>query len=930
MKTTCCLSLACLGLLVSPCLADPAAPGIALADLHCELVPHAVTERAAPRLSWQLRSSERAKTQTAYEILVASDPALLSPERADLWRSDRVASAQSINVPYAGKPLASRQLCYWKARAWDEKGIPSDWSPAATWEMALLTPADWGASQWIRSDAPAPAPADQPPAAERGKMHHPNFPAPLLRKDFTVKGKVRRATAYVCGLGYHELYVNGQRISDEVLAPAPTTYDMRALYVVRDVTAQLHDGSNCVGLWLGNGFYGNNLALGGGLAYGPPLARAVLYLDYEDGRHETLGTDASWQTALSPIRFDNVYWGETFDARQARPGWSEPGHPSEGWTPAAVVSQPPTKRLVVEDLPPIRRLETWTPTAVTPGKNGHWILDFGRNFAGWVRLRDLPTATGQRISLRFAEVLSPDGTEVDPRSTGGFATGADQQEIYVADGTPATWEPRFTYHGFRYAEIDGLTQPPSARQFEAVRVATDLPSAGTFTSADPGLNRIYDTSLWTIRNNVHGLPEDCPHREKCAWLGDAHATGETFLFSLAGERFWTKFCDDEESTLGKERMRVDKTQEPPGLPANIALGKRLCQAARVDWGAAMVLVPWYLYVYDGNTDVATRQYGHMKDWIEYVETRKRDGLVEDGYGDWCPPGSNKLIDTPVNFTSTALQAACAQIMSRLAPVVGHPEDTPAYERIARETRAALIAKFLQPDGGYSTQTENAVALRFGLYPDGAKPKVEAALQHAVFARQNHYGTGIHGSRWLYTGLADAGQADLALQMMRQPDYPSYANTLAQGFTTWPEVTLPTAEKSAAEGSLSHPMQSGFAAFFHEALLGIRPDPAVPGFRHAFLRPEGFAHLAAASGTHRTPYGEITSDWKTDHGTFVWRVVVPPNTTATVAVPAAPGSSVTEHGQPAASSPGVRKTADEPGRAVFELGSGDYEFRSTLP
>ena len=542
----------------------------------------------------------------------------------------------------------------------------------------------------------------------------------------------------------------------------------------------------------------------------------------------------------------------------------------------------------------------------------------------------IPTRDGQKISLRFAEQLTPDGTAVDTASTGGFATGADQQEVYLADGKPATWEPRFTYHGFRYAEIAGLEQRPDAAEFEAVRVGSDLASAGTFSCADETLNRIYDTSLWTIRNNLCGQSEDCPHREKCAWLGDAHAMGEATLLSLDAESFWSKFCDDEETTLGKERMRYTHTLAPPGLPENIAVGKRLCESARADWGAAMVLVPWYLYLYEGNTDVAARQYPHMKRWMEYVESIKQDGLVEDGYGDWCPPGGNTVMDTPPVFTSTALQFACANVMARLAAVLGHAEDVPAYVRIAAETRARFIAKFYQPNGGYQTQTENSVALRFGLYPDGARPQVEAALQKAVAAKHDHYSTGIHGSRWLYTGLADAGQADLALQMMRQPDFPSYAHTLAQGFTTWPETSMPTIPGKNPVGSLDHPMQSTFAAFFHEAILGIRPDPAAPGFRHVLLRPEGFGSLSAASGSHRTPYGEITSGWTVDHGKFVWNVALPPNTTATAWVPSAPNASVTESGKPVDASAGVRKTGEEAGGAVFEIGSGSYKFESTLP
>ncbi len=575
----------------------------------------------APRLSWQLESSERGEKQTAYRALVASSLKLLKQGQGDLWDSGKVASDQSIQVRYAGKPLMARQSCFWKVQTWDKDGKAGTWSAAASWEIGLPDATDWQGASWIRlAQDTRQSPLKLRPLQIR-QMEKPRlveaFPSPLFRREFVIKTGVVRARAYVCGLGYNEMYVNGQRLGDAVLDPGQTSYDVRAFYVTHDLTKMLRRGTNAVGVMLGSGFFGQNHAFNTtALGYGPPALLAKLVVDYVDGSTQVIATDESWKAETGPILYDNVYGGETYDARLERHGWNQPGFDDSHWQVAKRIESP-TKHLQAQMIPPIRCVKTIQPPRVLAGKDGKWIFDLGQNIAGWARLK-VKAAAGTELTLKFGEILMPDGQSLDCATTGGFATGLEQTDVYVCKGGGMeTWSPRFTYHGFRYVEVSGLESKPKSDLLEGVLVHTAVSRAGSFVCSDEMLNRIYQTSLATIEDNMHSVMEDCPHREKCGWLGDAHAVGETTIYNYDMAQFWTKFVDDIETVLGRGGATYWGQKATPGIPCNIAVGQRLCQEARPDWGSAYVLLPWYLYNYYGDTEVFARHYDHLKDWIQY-------------------------------------------------------------------------------------------------------------------------------------------------------------------------------------------------------------------------------------------------------------------------------------------------------------------------
>ena len=873
-------------------LSAPAAmAGMAITGLRCEYCGNPLgIDARTPRLSWQLQSNERGQHQTAYRILVASSPEGLKREKPDLWDSGRLNSDQSIQVHYAGKPLASRQQCYWKVRAWDKDGRASDWSAVATWEMGLLDPADWQDARWIRL-----ATDNRNSPLTRRLLRTKNvdapriveaFPAPVFRREFDLKAGVKRARAYVCGLGYAELYVNGQRIGDAVLDPGQTTYDARAFYVTQDITRSLKRGRNAIGVILGSGFFGQNHAFNvDWLANGKPVLLAKVALDYADGTTQVITTDESWRAGTGPILYDNVYGGETYDARLESKGWSQPGYDDSQWQ-AAVKAKRVTEKLAAQMIPPIRCLTTLKPQRVFAGATGIWIFDLGQNIAGWARIKVKAPAETQ-LTLQFAEILTPDGKSLDFDTTGVFATGLTQMDIYVCRGGGVeTWEPRFTYHGFRYVAVAGLPSSPGPNFLEGVLVRSDVPRAGAFACSDETLNRIYRTSIWTIEDNLHSTSEDCPHREKCGWLGDAHSVAETDSFNFDMAQFWTKFVDDIGTVLGRGGTTYWGQKATPGIPCNIAVGRRLCQEARPDWGAAYVLLPWYLYEYYGDSDVFARHYERLKLWIAYVKGLRENGIVVRGYGDWCPPGGNDNMECRPPLTSTALFYGTLRIMERFARQLGKVDDAAGFAELAEATKAAFNREFFEARiHGYGSQTADAVALRFALFPDGQRDGVAHSLVNEVVDKHNgHAFVGIHGGRPLYTELCAQGRDEIAIAAMKQPTWPSFAYVLAHGFTTWPEQfdEVKPGERIAGR-SLNHPMQSGFAAWFHESVGGIRP--AAPGFKRIELQPHGYWQIAWAEAEHDSPYGWIQSRWHNEHGVFEWKIAVPPNTTAVVFVPA---------------------------------------------
>ncbi|MCX7011353.1 MAG: family 78 glycoside hydrolase catalytic domain [Candidatus Sumerlaeota bacterium] len=793
----------------------------------------------------------------------------------------------------------------------------------------------WEEAQWIgfvddqrpaelaeRPFARGKTPADLSKAVQSDRQPKPilrrSFPSPLLRKAFAVEKPVRSAQVSVCGLGLYELFLNGKKVGDRVLDPAQTSYDKRAFYVTHDVAGLLQQGSNVIGLMLGNGFYGQNIALsGGGLAYGEPRATLLLTIEYEDGFQQTIVSDNSWKAAQGPVLFDNIYSGETFDARRERADWSSPGFDDSDWKPVVQMTAP-TANLMEQPLEPMRKIRSIKPVAALPAKDGEWILDMGQNMTGWLNIR-VHEDSDRQIRMRFAELLMPDGNEIDTASTGVHVTGGDQTDIYVCKGGVEEWEPRFTYHGFRYVQISGLSKKPELSDFTGWLVRTDVERIGTFECSDALINKFYNVSLWTIEDNLQGILTDCPHRERCAWMGDNEAVGEAASYNFDLRRFWPKISADMETVLGAGPPRKESgLPRDPRAPCNIAVGKRLCNQARPDWGAATVLVPWFDWLYYGDLETVKTAWPMMQGWMAFLEEfAVKDGIITEGYGDWCPPGSNSEMDTPVALTSTALYYQSLEAMVRMATALGKLAEADRYAALAVTVKQAFIKRFYDSTKhDFGSQTGTAMALHLGLVPAGEEPQVAAGLAALIMERAGgHYTTGIFGHRPLYTVLNDYGYGDVTRHLWSITDWPSLGfMTEKHGLTTWPEVPYdwPAGERYR-RNSFNHPMHSGFAAVFHESLGGIRPDPANPGFRRFFLKPCFLPGLEWAKAEHRSPYGLISSHWKRDGGSIAWEVSAPPGSAALVQLPQVAAGKILLGGEPVQSN-------------EFELPPGAWSIR----
>jgi alpha-L-rhamnosidase len=885
---------------------------IGLYDLKVEHLENPIQlDVERPRLSWKIRVADattRNIQQQTYRVLVASSEQLLAADKGDLWDSGKVSSPQSALVQYEGQQLASRQTGYWKVRITDNQGRESGWSDVAKWEMALLEPTDWSGSQWIGLN-------DKPREHELASRKHvklnedlQSHTSPLLRKEIAIGKPIRQARAYVSGVGYSEFYINGKKISDNVLDPGQTNYEKHTLYVVHDVTTALQQGKNALGVWLGNGFYGQNIGFAKKFGYGQPSVRAKLFVEYSDGTTDEFGTDTTWKATPSPIVFDNVYWGESYDARLNIPGWSKTDLDDSAWHPAISVPAPcPDKQLRPQLMPPIKEIERLKPVEIRQVDTDTWLLDFGKNIAGWVEIKVNQDA-GDVIRVFPTEVLTKDDAKRADQVTYGGAPGAPHELYYVCKGGgEESWSPRFTYTGFQYAEISGLASAPDADSVQAVFVRSAIEKTGDFSCSDELLNQQLQASLLSLEGNVHSVPEDCPHREKCGWLGDAHATADLCLYNYDILTFYSKFNQDIKDGLTtrygkgdggnfKVGKRISKVPAGlGGLPTFVAPGKRTSGLGSLDWGVAYLILPWQMYLHSGDAEVFKPHFAHIKDFIEYFKAYKtKDGVINNGLGDWCPPRWDRrkapeYMECHPHVSGTAFYYSALKIAGQMAQVLGDEPYSRQCLKEANEIKSAFEKVYLKPIENtdlkyFGSQTATAMALRLGMIdPEDVAGRVDALVYDINQLHDGHHSCGIHGLRHLYTVLADGGRDDLVYKMLTDTTFPSPGYILSCGLSTWPERCFEW-KKVRYSNSFNHPMNGGFAAFMHESVGGIRPDPEAPGYKHFRLKPHLTQQLDWAKASIESPYGLIRSEWKNEVETFQWEVEIPPNTSATVYVP----------------------------------------------
>lgn len=867
--------------------------------LRCEGLENPIgLDQKNPLFSWVLENNGFDQSQSAYRVLVATNPEFLLHDNADIWDSGKVASTQSVHVKFDGEPLKSLYRYWWVVRIWDKDDVASEWSPPQHFEMGILGETDWGVAEWISLKEDTRKSQFRFREKQTGRMKEPekvsSFPTSYFRKNISIGKPIKFARAYVCALGYYELYINGVNVGEHLLDPAPTTNPKLSLYVSHDITSLLEQNST-LGLILGNGFYGQNLAFMSDLSYGKPAIRLLIVVECEDETVVNYVSDRSWKVSTGPIVFDNVYGGETFDARFSQPSWSSGEFDDKDWPPAEAV-QPEISRVAAQLLPPSKRKKVLDPIDVFLAANGNWIVDFGLLIAGWVRI--FPKGTkGRVITIRSVEALTRTGDAIHPGSLGASATGWQQEDIYVCSGKDSGyWEPRFTYNSFRYVEIEGLQERPLKSDIQAILVHSDVCKSGCFNSSDPLLNSMVEVSERTVLNNLHGYPEDCPAREKCGWLGDAHVTAEFNLYSFDIGALFEKYAYDISTQLVPQKGEFSSKNRTFRVPTMIAPGKRHGITAKLDWGIAEIYLPWYVYLHTGNTRLIETHYSEMKELVEYYLTFKNEnGVIQNGMGDWCPPlwdrreNPDAMECDPV-VSANAYFFDILKIMTKIAILQRDEVFRISLEKEQIDLKAAFNKEYLQLIGDeealwYGSQTGTVMALRFGLVGSSIEDRTIKGLLHDITkVKSGHHSTGIHGNRYIYTLLSDLGMQDLSSRLLSHPEFPSQAYIINAGMTTWPERQWEWTSGIEWNQSLNHPMQAGFAAFFYESLAGIRPDPDEPGFKQFIIKPSFLENLEFAGAEIESPYGTIVSKWKRLDKGIELDLEIPFNSKARVILP----------------------------------------------
>jgi alpha-L-rhamnosidase len=814
----------------------------------------------------------------------------------------------AIRVEFAsGEPLLVASGPSWKTVVEKADG----------WQTAGFNDAAWAAASDLGGYG-------MEPWGDVGFKEERALPARMLRREFAAAKPVARATAYVSGLGISELYLNGRKVSDEVLSPNLTDYDKRVFYVTHDVTSMVARGPNAIGLMLGNGRFWapRSLTPIGMRSLGFPKAIVQLDLEFADGTRESVVSDETWQLSTrGPVRANNEFDGEEFDARADMPGWSKAGFAARDWAPAHAVTGP-EGMLVAQMAEPLRVMETLKPVSVKQLRPGVWIFDMGQNMVGWCRLH-VAGPRGAEVRLRHAETLRPDGNLYVDNLRSARAT-----DVYtLRGGGPEVWEPRFTYHGFRFVEVTGLPGVPTRASLEGRVVHDAMKTIADFESSDALLNHIHKNIYWGVRGNYRSIPTDCPQRdERQGWLGDRSmvSRSEAYLFDVAA--FYSKWAID-----------LADAQRPNGAIPDVVPNYWVLYNDDVTWPSTFLFVPGMLYDQYGDTRIIERNYPGMKKWIEHMRGFLKDGLMpKDTYGDWCvPPEKPELIHsqdparrTDGTFIGTAYYYHLLNAMTRYARVLGKESDATEYRELAATMRDAFVRRFYkaglhQYDNG--TQTSALLPLAFGITPAEDRQQVTAGLLRKVEQESNgHIGVGLIGAQWLMRTLSDNGRPDVALQIATQKTYPGWGYMIEKGATTiWELWNGDTADPAMNSGN--HVMQIGdLGIWLYEYLGGIRPDPEKPGFQHVLIKPATVDKLSFVRASHQSLYGRIATRWQRTGGALTLEVTVPPNTGATVWVP---GNSVTEGGLPASKAKGVREVRTEPGYTVIEAEPGSYRFTS---
>ncbi len=870
---------------------------------------------SAPRLSWRLASDgRRGARQIAYRILVSTK----RNGSADLWDSGRVNSDATTEIIYGGKPLVSRQRAWWRVEIWDERKQSATSAPSF-WEMGLLQTAEWTGS-WIGSDL-----VGGPEST---------VPSPYLRTIFNVGKPIAQARLFVTALGLYEFQINGQRVSTDQFAPGWTDYAKRVQYQAHDVTTLLAAGANAAGAILGDGWYCGRIGWRSRGYYGErPKLLAQIVVTYRDGTEEIIATDGSWKTEHGAILENDIMHGEAYDARRELIGWSEPKYDDRTWPPVTTFTAPAIE-ISPTIGPMVQATQEIKPIAAPVKKDGWpeptWIFDLGQNIAGRIRLK-ITGKAGQTIKLRYAEVLNTDGSIYTDNLRAARVT-----DFYILRGDSGgeVWEPKFTFHGFRYVEIGGYLGDLTADAVTGIVLHNDTPRTGDFTCSDPLINQLQRNIDWGQRGNFLEVPTDCPQRnERLGWMGDAQVFARTAAWNRDVQGFFNKWQRD-----------ISDAQQPDGaMPAVVPHVEGVPPDGGPAWADAAVICPWTIYQCYGDKALLAQHFASLEKFIGYMETHAKelirahpDTKVWHGFGDWLAlDGSGNVFgNTPKDLIGTALFCYSTDLVAKMARALGRDPAAVRYEKLATRIRRAYQKRYVTADGVVSglTQTSYVLTLQFDLAPEALRPKLLNELVRDIEARGNKLTTGFVGASYLPHVLTRFGRMDVAYKLLHQKAWPSWLYAVTQGATTiwerWDGWTKENGFQDKGMNSFNHYAYGAIGCWLYQVVAGIEIDPEQPAYKHILLSPQPGGELTSAKGSLQSIHGEILSSWKLGTNRFDWEVVVPPNTTATASFPVPSSAKISEGGKSLAKTSGVTKTKSSGTAPRYTLAAGRYKFSAS--
>ncbi|MFD1819247.1 alpha-L-rhamnosidase [Pseudarcicella hirudinis] len=861
-----------------------------------------------PRFSWSLQTDKRNVKQTAYEILVST----AANGKTPVWQTGKVNSDQSVHILYAGKSLESGKRYFWKVRVWDNQGNVSAWSEPAFWQMALLNKSDWKA-QWIEAGF---------------KEDTIKRPAHLLRKAFSAAKKITSATAYITAHGMYEAHINGQRVGDAYLTPGWTSYNKRLQYQVYDVTNLLKTGKNAIGVTLGNGWYRSTIGFVGRSNYYGKKLGLLLQLDitYSDGSKESIVSDGTWKASTGPILSSEIYFGEVYDARAFKSDWATGSFNDQQWS-GVEVKDYAKDVLIATYNEPVRKHEVFKPVKIFSTPKGEKVIDFGQNLVGWVVLKANGKA-GDKIVLSHAEVLDKFGNFY----TDNLRTADSRNTYILSGGKQETFEPHFTWQGFRYLKVEGIDGDLNPDNFTAVTLYSDMKPTGTFTSSNALINQLQKNIQWGQKGNFLDVPTDCPQRdERLGWTGDAQAFSRTAAFNFGANSFFAKWLKD-----------VAADQLPNGaVPAVIPniLGPF---AGGSGWSDVATIAPWNMYLAYGDKRILEDQYPSMKAWVNYIKEQSKNDLWNSGhhFGDWLfyRPGDDN--DGRSAVTDKFLIAQCfyafsTELLIKTAKVLNKPEDVAQYSDLLKKIKEAFLKEYLTPNGRLvsSSQTAYVLALNFDMLPEGMREQAVQRLVENVKSYGNHLTTGFLGTPYLCHVLTRFGRTDIAYKLLLQETYPSWLYPVKMGATTiwerWDGIKPDSTFQNVGMNSFNHYAYGAIGDWMYRVMAGIDTKESGVGYKEIVIKPHLGGNFSNAAADLQTYYGTVVSHWKVENKQLQFETTIPPNTSATIYIPASGVEDVKENGKSLAEVADIKVVGKEGDYVVVNVGSGKYQFSSNV-